>query len=294
MAGTLIYLENDLGEQFVIRPVQPRYTDLVFCRTYDLGSPEPKTNAEERTGRNGVNDNTSLHGASQVKFDLVITPEVGVTQWQRLEQLKAWLDPSKRYYVCYQRYGETDVWKAVYRPEPWSLVVDKNGGAKLPVSVSLALPEGCYESAAVPYTLRPSGLAVGFHAPFHAPFSLTPSSGTGVTSITVNGTQPVPFIAYIYGGQTSPVLMDTDTGRKISFTGSGGLTVPLGSYVELDTERGTALLNGDINNSVYQYIDFAVSTWWALRPNDTNRISVSALTSDGSAQTIIYVASRRL
>jgi hypothetical protein len=294
MPGTLIYFENADGGQLVIRPESPSANDTIICRTYDLGSPDPKASIEERVGRNGVNDNTSLHGASQAKFDLLITPGGSATQWQTLETLKAWLDPTKRYYLCYKRYGETDVWRAVYRPEPWALVVDKTGGVKLPVSVSLKLPEGCYESAPVAYDMRPSGAAVGFSAPFSAPFSLTPSSGTGAVSIVVGGTRPVPFKAYVYGGQTGPVIMDTDTGRKLSFTANGELSIPQGSYVEVDTEKGTALLNGDPNNSVYQYIDFTVSQWWALRGGETNRLTVSATTSDGSAQTIIYVASRRL
>lgn len=294
MPGTLIYFEDIDGNQLIIRPVYPSANDSIICTTYDLGSPEPKASIEERVGRNGVNDNTTLHGASEAKFSLLITPITGLTQWEALENLKAWLDPTKRYYLCYQRYGETDTWKTIYRPDPWALVVDKTGGVKLPVAVSLKLPDGCYESALVPYEMRPTGTAVGFSAPFSAPFSLTPSSGTGATSIDVGGTRPVPFKAYIYGAQTGPVITDTDTDRKLSFTALGGLDIPLGSYVEVDTERGTALLNGDVNNSVYQYIDFSISQWWALRAGETNRISVSATTSDGSAQTILYVAKRRL
>jgi len=294
MPGTLIYFENAEGQQLILRQETPTAYDSIICRTYDLGSPEPKTSVEERVGRNGVNDNTTLHGASQAKFDLLLMADSDLTQWEVLENFKLWLDPTKRYYLCYKRYGEPETWRAVYRPEPWALVVDKLGGVKLSLSVSLKLPEGVYESTPVAYDMRPSGTAVGFSAPFSAPFSLTPSSGSGAVSIVVGGSRPVPFKAYIYGGQTGPVIMDTDTGRKLSFTANGELNIPQGSYVEVDTEKGTALLNSDPNNSVYQYIDFAVSQWWALRGDETNRLTVSATTSDGSAQTIIYVASRRL
>ena len=295
MPGTLIQLYDGDTHYLTIRPFQPSAEDAIVCKNYDLGAPEVKTNVEERVGRNGVNDNTSLHGASVAKFDLVITPNDDETQWEALERLKGWLDPTKRYYLQYQRYGPgEELWSTVYRAEPWSLVVDKNGGNRLEVSVALSLPEGVWENEAVPYTLRPQGIAAGWSAPWSAPWSLTPSSGTGAVDIPVGGTRPVPFRVYIYGAQFAPVIMDTDTGRKISFTALGGLDIPLGSYVELDTEKGTALMNGDPNNSVYQYIDFSVSSWWALRPNDSNRITVSATTSDSVAQSILYVASRRL
>lgn len=294
MAGTMIRLYDGVSEYLYLRPVQPANTDAIFCQNYDLGSPQPKVNTEERTNRNGINDHTSLHGASSAKFDLVICDGGSQTKWQVLEELKSWLDPTKRFYLQYQRLGETEVWSTIYRADPWSLVVDPKGGQKLPVSLVLTLPEGIYESQPTVYELRPTGLAVGFSFPLTFPFSMTASSGTGVVEIPVGGSRPVPFKAIIYGGQNSPVIMDTDTGRKLSFTANGGLDIPLGTYVELDTDKGTALLNGDPNNSVYQYIDWTVSTWWALRPGETNRISSTAATSDGSAQTLLYVASRRL
>lgn len=292
--GTFIYLTAPDNSVLILRPASPSAGDAIVCRTYDLGAPQVKEDIEERVGRNGVNDNSSLHGSSYFSADLQVFATQSSTVWQELENLKKFLDPTKRYYVSYQRPGESETWTAIYRPEPWSLVHDKQSSVKLNVSMKVFLPEGCYESQLQSYEMRPTGLAAGFSLPFSLPVSLTASSGTGAVDIPVGGTRPVPFRAIIYGGQFEPVIMDTDTGRKLSFTASGGLDIPLGSYVEVDTERGTALLNGDINNSVYQYIDFAVSEWWALRGGESNRISVSATSSDNSAQTLLYVASRRL
>lgn len=204
MAGTLIYFENAAGETFTIRPAQPSAGDAVVCSGYDLGAPDAKESIEERVGRNGVNDNTTLHGASVAKFDLQIFDGLSISRWAWYELLKQFLDPTKRYFLCYQRYGESEIWKAIYRADSWSHFVDPGSAQKLKISVQVKLPDGCYESPVTEYTLRPQGLAVGFSAPFSAPFSLTPSSGTGAVAIPVAGTRPVPFRVIMYGAHRWP------------------------------------------------------------------------------------------
>lgn len=293
MPGTTIWLYDESRAQtFTLRPESPSSANGLACKTYDLGAPESKENIDERMGRDGVSDNTSLHGRSVARFELELFGTQSYNRFQMLEDLKRFLDPTKRYYLNYKRYGETDVWRAIYRPDTYSCVVGPGSG-RIPVSLQLIIPEGVYETPATEYSIRPSGTSVGMSYPFTAPYSFTPSAGTGIATIYVGGSRPVPFRMLMYGYQNSPVISDTDTGRKISFTANGGLNIPAGSYVEIDVEKGTALLNGDPNSSVYQYIDFGVSTWWKLRSEQNNRISVTASDSDGSAEVKLYVASRR-
>lgn len=294
--GTAIKLVSDDGtKELWIRKPTPNAADNILCQTWDSGFPEPRVSKEERTGQSGDRDDTYLHGGSLFTASIRIMNTDLVSLWETMDELEYWLAPEKRHYVSIAKPDGSDEYRAVYRADPMALVVDRKSHTMVEGSLQLVLPDGVYLSAeTMRYSLRPLGAGVGFSFPHSFPLSLTPSSGGSSASIVVGGTRPTTFKAYIYGGQTGPVITDTDTGLKISFTALGSLTIPLGSYVELDFEEGTALLNGDPNNSVYQYIDFGVSDWWMLRPGEINRIAATATASDASAETIIEFNNRRI
>ena len=295
-SGTTIRLLSDDGERELwIRKATPTAQDNIYCKNWDPGWPTPRESSEERTGQSGIRDDTYLHGSSVFRAELRIASTDLLSHWEVMDEFDYWFAPEARHYVVIAKPDGSDAWQARYRADPLSLVAEQKSHTIIDASLQLVIPDGVYESLeTLSYTLRPLGTTAGITFPLTFPFEFTPSSGGGSVELVVGGSRPVAPKVYIYGGQNGPVITDTDTGVRLSFTALNGLDIPLGSYVEIDFLEGTALMNGDPNNSVYQYIDFSISSWWLLRPGEVNRIAVTATSSDGSAQTLIEYKNRRI
>lgn len=295
--GTQIKLVHEItGEELWLRRAQPTAFDSIYVSNWNVSMPQPRESVTEFTGQSGVRDDTYLHGASQFVAELQLLQGDYGSQWWVMDVMEEWFAPDARHWIYIARPGTEDWWRAQYRADPLSFVVGQPGHSIVPASLQLSIPAGVWESITLnSYLIRPLGSnEMGVTFPITFPVTWDPANSGGAQEVTVGGTRLAPMIVRIYGDQTAPVLSDVDTGEKLSFTALGGLSIPLGSYVEIDFQAGTALVNGTPGNSVYQYIDFAISDWWFLRPGQINRLAVTASASDGSAQVVVEFRNRRL
>lgn len=295
--GTQIKLVHETtGAELWLRRAQPTAFDSIYVSSWNASMPEPRESSTELTGQSGTNDDTYLHGASEFVAELKLLSGNYGSHWWVMDEMEEWAAPDARHWVYVARPGGEDWWRAQYRAGPMAFVVGQKGHSIVEASLQLSIPLGVWESVTMnSYSLRPLGSnTVGVTFPITFPVTWDPSNSGGAQEITVGGKRPTPMVVRIYGGQTAPVISDVDTGDQLSFSALGGLSIPLGSYIEIDFQKGTALINGTPGNSVYQYIDFSISNWWLLRPNEVNRLAMTAAASDGSAQATVEFRNRRL
>jgi hypothetical protein len=108
------------------------------------------------------------------------------------------------------------------------------------------------------------------------PRTYSPSSG-GVVVIANAGNRPTPPILRIYGRCVNPQILRLDSDDRIVLNG----TVPAGSYLDLDADSRTILLDGTTNRA--NFYDPGNSSWFDLPKNSTSNLRLIAGEFDGSA-----------
>lgn len=103
---------------------------------------------------------------------------------------------------------------------------------------------------------------------------------TGSATITNNGTADTYPVWKVYGASTGFTLTNTTTGLAIVYDDSlpGAASIGGGDYVEIDTFRNTAYLNGDEGNRK-PGIDLLQTDFFPLVPGE-NAITITGATVD--------------
>lgn len=102
----------------------------------------------------------------------------------------------------------------------------------------------------------------GFTPPFTVPFTLGAST-SGAVDVVHAGNAPAPWTARIDGPMTGFTIHHVEFDRRLAFTANGGVDLDDGQWLELDSRRGTALLNGSGGRLDRLTLD---SNWWDLGP----------------------------
>lgn len=68
------------------------------------------------------------------------------------------------------------------------------------------------------------------------------SANGAAVNVTNGGDAPTWPILRIYGASTNPILRNNTTGKRVEFDYNGGLVVPDGTYIEIDTRRSQVIL----------------------------------------------------
>ena len=124
-----------------------------------------------------------------------------------------------------------------------------------------------------------SGGEVGISDPITDPLT-SEFSETGQVSITNLGDEPYQPKYTITGPITNPTIRTADTDEELSFS----VTLGAGETLEIDTEAGWVLRNGDTD--AYDTVEFPGSVWFPIRPGANDIRLLTALHASPAALTV--------
>lgn len=271
-----------------LRPPTPSASDAIICASSELPLAAPRVVGQQRVGRSGVTDLTSLHDSTTFRCRLLVRNDaVGSlgTRHQIADLLRSLTAAHKRPFLYIQRDGWSGERRAELRGDSASYVVDKISAVMLDISLQWVVPAGVLEDPTQQVgTLRPTTSHTGRSYPRSyvsgSGWSYTPAGAGSTVTVTSSGTIPTPPILRAYGAFTEPVITNLTTGGVIELD---AVSVSAGSYLEIDVGARTVLLNGDPSLSYYNKINFATTSWWELQPG-ANLISMTTGTQDASCE----------
>jgi hypothetical protein len=272
LANVEMYLEDTLA------PTDPGYLPpLVFQPSYGFvpqgmnqGFPEVRDNVTKRPSQDGTFDFTEFLGARSVTLNVALSPETsGLSERDLEDQLRRWMHPSRRSWLYVQSSGGSDFRRIYVRPSTvassMNFITNRNFRT---VSLSWKAANGVWEGAELQMEELEAGTDSETGRTYDETYDKTyPASDVvGEKTVYNYGTAPAFPIARIYGPVTQPRIENKTTNKRIIFT--TGLVIAAGEYLEINFAEGTATMNGNINNSRYQFLDFAggLSEWWSLIP----------------------------
>jgi hypothetical protein len=267
-----------------LRPAQPTGLDAIFLQTSDIPLASPRVVEQERPGRSGHTDLTSLHDATTFRARVLIRDDnIGSlgTRHQILDTLRGMTAANKRPYLYVQRDGWPAERRALLRGDSASCVVDRLAAVLLDVSLQYVIPAGVLEDTTTQTAvLRPTTVTSGRTYAKTYPWAYTPSSAGSTVTATSSGNVSTPPVLRLYGGFTEPIVANLTTGQVIELD---GVSLAAGQYLEIDVDARTVRLNGDPSLSYYNKINFGTTSWWELQPG-ANLITMSAGTQDATCE----------
>lgn len=241
--------------------------DGIALSQLDLGFPAIRAVGYDRADADGVDDETSYHGARTVSVALTMF-RGSLDAAVMLDRLRAFCGPTKRPTLFYKLAGIEER-KATLRVAQQSAPVGLPRKSLIDVQAQWSCPEGKMFSAVGDLAnVSPAGSTEPGRA-YDLVFDRTyPSLAAGGQVVTVYGTVPTNPRIRIFGPCTNPRIENQTTGRKLEFTANGGIVIATGDYLEVDVSARTVRLNGltDVGSNLYGRLDFAVSKWWNLQP----------------------------
>jgi hypothetical protein len=241
----------------------------------DFGFPDPRAVEDARTQADGVDDTTAHHGARAVTAELFLlsSEQPGA----KIDALRAFCHPGKRPYLVVDDEDWPEPRRVRLRADAQSAPHESSLVGNRAVAVSWRAPDGVLLSTAVSDgSASPGGGETGLTFPVTFPLTFPPGGGLGTVRFDVDGTAPAQPISRLYGpfGGAAGVRTgwaNESTGERLEFD---GLQVAAGDYVELNHADRTVRLNGntDAASNRYRFLDFAVSSWWALQPGQQNTL----------------------
>lgn len=280
---------NNIKTEVVLRPYYSgdSTTSGIAMSTLDLGFPTIRESVEDSTDQDGVNDITMFHGSRTVSANLTL---LGPNRELTEQTLRELCQPRKRIFMYVDRDNWSSERRMLLRASNFSFVSDKAAGAMFKVALSFSCPSGRMEAAnSSSVELVPTQSATnGFRFPMSLPLDYGFSSGVGTKIATNNGNSSVSPYIYIYGPTTAPKITNRTTKTLMSFTANGGLVIPQGHFVVVDTAGKRVLLDGSITDSKYKYLDFSTSTWMTLESGDNQIELVSGGMGNGSRVVLVW------
>ena len=236
----------------------------------DLPLPQVRVVTEDRVQADGTLDSTAWFGARAITASVVAFAAPGVSLEARVDQLRAYLLPSRRFLFQWTPLGAATARQLLVRPDSHDVILQDPRWAR--TTVNLVAPRGVAESVAEhEVTIAPAPLGSAAGRAYNLTYGRTYPAGSGSATevlVTNQGTSEACWMAKLYGPCTDPELTNRTLGESLAFS---GLTLAAGEYVELDCEAHTALLNSDPTLPVYNRLTLA-SDWWPLLPG-VNRIA---------------------
>lgn len=251
----------------------PGLVDLAISRAsgYIIRSVERKQAAsrpvvEDAPDMDGTIDTTALAGAGSLTIGVRLVP--GADSFDAREQrLRAFARPRLRPVLRIDLQDGSPVRVATLSRG----VVDTQ--TRRPTHQDIVaqwvIPSGVLEAAELSTVeVFPASTAPSPGMTFDAAFDLSFGGGSGVigaTTIEPGGTADVWPIIRVYGPCVDPAIEHVERGQQIAFA---GLTVAAGDFVEIDTRQRTIRYNANAADPRYSSVDWAVSSWWPLSPEE--------------------------
>jgi len=280
-------------EQITLRPMFPGGADPIICKSYDLGAPEYRYTTVANPGADGTTYSDGFVGARTVTFELAImggeSRDDSLTHdaYWYASRLVSMTHPMAKPVLHITRNDEASshmtptrvpdpadpgtayTQTMQLRGSPYNLPYTSRSAALLEMQLVFTCPLGLIEGPRLAYStvdVADDGMDWVFPAAFPKKFGLTRSQYPHLV-IPVGGDTPVAPILYINGPCTDPEVMSGDDQFRFR-----GLTLAAGQTVQVDMGTGNVRLgaSGTIldDMTVYNTVDWSVSTFWRWPPGD--------------------------
>jgi tail protein len=233
----------------------------------DLGWPAVRQVVAALPTRDGDYDTTRLFGSRIVTVVGSIVPTPAMSRQSALGALGWWLQPALRPRLVYAvDPANPPVRIGLVGSQLASPFVDPTVSA---FTASWVAPDpAAYGLTQYQVFVSPASILSGRTYPRTYPLSYpTGSGGTGVATVTNNGTYRTWPVFRIFGPCTDPAI--TYLAPAVGAFVTAGLSVAAGDYVTVDTRAATVYYNGDPTASRYSTVDFTRTTWAPLPPGTT-------------------------
>ena len=237
----------------------------------DWGTPEVRVAVDPQPAADGMLDSTELLGARPVTFQV----HADRAAWSEIQRLRAFLSPRLRPTMLIEQAGAPDR-QLIVRGQSWvdPLDTDRLVTGQQEIIAQWVAPLGVFESvelhvAAVSAAGEGSEEGRGYDLTFDRTYPPSPPLGSLVVDNA--GTAHAYPVLRVFGPCEDPVLRNVTVGRELAF---GGLTIPGGSYLDVDVRARTIRLNGLVSQSRYDRLVFPVSSWWTLPPGESRLMFV--------------------
>jgi len=277
-------------------------TSVVFPRTgvalQTLNiDPSVREVIDDRTGSDGLVDNTLYLGPSAVSMSLRLFSATRAL----LDEFSAFLAPWARPYLVISDTDWTADRRIRLRTDTYSKPLEAGQGLTRVVQFQWKAPDGIMEGATlqtvnVMPTIDPTtglvlnatvgGFAVNSTLGGTGGFAMHAANVAGALSVTTAGTARSHWTAFLYGPCAGPKLSNDSTGQDIIFTDD--LTLNPGEYVALDSRNRTVYFMSDPNTSYLSFVDYADSDWFVFEPGDNEIRFHPSSASSGSVAQIFY------
>lgn len=255
MSVTALRLED--GERVLeLRGEGPRGAYRVS--RLDIGFPSVRAVTQPRPDADGEDDTTVRYGAAAVSLDLMLLPRGGTLR-ALLDGLRAFCHPSARPYLVVEQDGEQR--RIRLRVDQQSAPITNPSHQQ--VQAVWRAPDGVMEDLTEQIWISNAVEAGegGRAYPRAYPLSYAASSPVGSVTGIYAGTADVWPVLRLYGPSDTPRVEHQATGDRLLFP---GLTLLAGDWLEIDCRNHTIRLNGLVDQSRHDRLDFAASTFISL------------------------------
>jgi len=269
----------DGTDTLVIRPANANAADGIVCSEWDIGAPEVRYTAVPRAGTDGTEEGAGYLGSRTVTLDLKILGGIdradpaGTVRdaYWFADKLTAMCHPLRSPVLRISRAGGPtagQVWSLALRANPWTVAYGRASAAYLSMQLTFTAPLGLLEGPLRgPFSTAQASGSEQTQWVFPTSFPMTFGAGdmtVPAISMDIEGSSPIGPVVYLIGPSVNPEVR-TEDGERFRFD---NLTLVAGQVVEINMDTGTIRLadtsSGVISDdpSVYQAVDFSVSTFW--------------------------------
>ncbi len=235
-------------------------------RSFQIGSPETRQVVRPRALANGSYDDTRFTGARAVTVALELgerycASPAGLSTMQDLyDRILPFMAPRRRPTMTWSLPGSGGVLRQMtVRGQAAPVVIAR---AKHPSLVlQFVAPSGEITTPGEHATYIEPAVDTVDGRTYDLTFDRTypTSAPVGDRTIVQNGNEEAHWRLTLFGEVVDPAFRINDV--TIAFTENGGLTVPAGSSVVLDTRERTVYLNDDPTTPVYDRTNFTEWSW---------------------------------
>lgn len=254
--------------------------DPFVVQSFQISSPAVRPVIHNRALANGTRDDTKYTGARAATIAIMLNDKycgTKVTMQSLFDRLLPYTVTRRRPVLRWSLPGSPGQERQmiVYGDSAPMMI----GGPKHPViGVSFIAPEGEINSAGDPIctVITPAADVELGRAYDRAYDRAYPSSSSiGDRLVLVDGNEQAHWIATMFGDCTNPYILVN--GVRVEWISNGGLVLPAGSSLVVNTREKTMYLNGDPLSPRFNRANFTEWTWpdILLRPG-TNTIRFGA------------------
>lgn len=241
-----------------------------FCEELDLGYPAPREVSNNRPDQDGVDDRTTLIGARTVAASIHVIAMAGNSIDQAATLFAPYMNPAVRPVLHYvlDRPGAPERTLTLRAANyAWPIAGANERAVQLQWVASDPVAFDPVQKSATAW----AGSTGNGRVYNLVPNRIYPAGGSGevLGRIVTLGDLPVMPLLRIYGPITAPRIQFQYPDMTYAYvTFLSTMIVNAGQYVEVDTRRHTAYLNGDPTKNLITSLDWYNSIWPVCPPGN--------------------------